>query len=64
MYKSLIRPVMECADVLCDGCSESESDLIEFVQYQSAIVVPGAMQGTSRSRLLEELAWEDMKARK
>lgn len=42
LYKSLIRPVMEYADVLWDGCSENESDLIEHVQYQSAIVVAGA----------------------
>ena len=64
LYKSFIRPVMEYADVLWDGCSESESDLIEFVRYQSAIAVTGAMKGTSRARLLEELAWEDMKTRR
>jgi hypothetical protein len=55
---------MEYADVLWDGCSENESDLIEHVQYQSATVVVGAMKGTSRVRLLEELAWEDMKTRR
>jgi hypothetical protein len=64
LYKSLIRPVMEYADVLWDGCSENESDLIEHVQYQAATVVVGAMKGTSRVRLLEELAWEDMKTRR
>lgn len=64
LYKSLIRPAMEYADVLWDGCSESESDLIEFVQYQSAKVVTGAMKGTSKTRLSEELAWEDMKTRR
>jgi hypothetical protein len=55
---------MEYADVLWDGCSENESDLIEHVQYQAATVVVGAMKGTSRVRLLEELAWEDMKTRR
>ena len=64
LYKSLIRPVMEYADVLWDGCTENESDLIEHVQYQAATVVVGAMKGTSRVRLLEELAWEDMKTRR
>ena len=65
LYKPFIRPVMEYANVLWDGCSESESDLIEFVRYQSAIAVTGAMKGiTSRARLLEELAWEDMKTRR
>ena len=65
LYKPFIRPVMEYANVLWDGCSESESDLIEFVRYQSAIAVTGAMKGiTSRARLLEELVWEDMKTRR
>jgi fructose-1,6-bisphosphatase/sedoheptulose 1,7-bisphosphatase-like protein len=54
----------EYADVLWDGCSVSESDLLEHVQYQSAKVVTGAMQVTSKSRLLEELAWEDLKTRR
>jgi hypothetical protein len=35
---------MEYADVLWDGCSES--DLLEQVQYESAKVVTGAMKGT------------------
>ena len=34
------------------------------LQYQSTIVVTGAMKGTSRSRILEELSWEDMKTRR
>jgi hypothetical protein len=46
-------------------CSEkSESDLIESIQYESARVVTGAMRGTSRSKLLDELAWENMKTRR
>ena len=58
LYKCLIRPLLEYADVLWDGCSDNESDLIEHVEYQSAMVVTGAMRGTSRSRVLEDLAWE------
>jgi hypothetical protein len=36
LYKSLVRPVMEYADLLWDGCMDGESDLLEFVQYESA----------------------------
>ena len=61
LYKALIRHILEYADVLWDNCSLSECDLIESIQYESAKVVTGAMKGTSRSRLLEELSWEDMK---
>jgi hypothetical protein len=64
LYKCLIRPLLEYADVLWEGCSDNESDLIEHVQYQSTMVVTGAMRGTSGSRVLEDLAWEDMKTRR
>ena len=33
LYNSLIRPVMEYANVLWDGCTDSESDFLEHVQY-------------------------------
>ena len=32
LYKYLVGPLMEDADVLCDGCAESESDLLEHVR--------------------------------
>ena len=66
LHKALIRPILEYADVnvLWDNYSLSECDLIESIQYESARVVTGAMKGTSRSRLLEELSWEDMKTRR
>ena len=44
LYKSLIKPIMEYADVLWDGCTENGSELLEFVQYESAKVVTGAMR--------------------
>ena len=64
LYKSLIRPMMEYADVIWDGCNEDDSELIESVQYEAARMVMGAMRGTSRSRLLHEVAWEEMKIRR
>jgi hypothetical protein len=64
LYKSLVRPVMEYADVLWDGCMDGESDLLEFVQYESAKVVTGVMKGTSRNYLMKETGCEDMKLRR
>ena len=37
LYKSLIRPLMEYGDVLWDGCTDGESDLLEFVQYMKRL---------------------------
>ena len=59
LYKSLIRPMMEYADVIWDGCNEDDSELIESVQYEAARMVMGAMRGTSRSRLLHKVGNEN-----
>lgn len=64
LYKSLVRPLMEYADVLWDGCTESESDLLEHAQYEAAKIVTGAMKGTNKHRLMQELGWEDLKTRR
>ena len=53
---------MEYADVIWSG--HLGSDLLEHVQYEAAKVVTGAIKGTSRQRLLEELGWESMKTRR
>lgn len=42
LYKSPVRLVMEYADVVWDGYTESECDLLEHVQYEAAKIVTGA----------------------
>ena len=32
LYKSLIRPLLEYADVICDGCSVGDAKLLEGIQ--------------------------------
>ena len=54
LYESLVRPVMEYADIIWSGCTDTESNLLEHVQYEAAKVVTGAIKGTSRQRLLED----------
>ena len=61
VYISLLSPLMEYADVLWDGCTESESDLLGHVQYEAAKIVTGAMKGTSKHRIMQEIEWEDLK---
>ena len=60
----MLRPLIEYADVLWDGCTESESDLLEHVQYEAATIVTGATKGTSKHRLMQEIGWEDLKTRR
>ncbi len=64
LYKSLIRPIMEYGDLIWDNCTVGNSELLESVQYESAKVVTGAIEGTSSRRLREELAWEELSVRR
>ena len=64
LYKSLIRPVMEYADVLWDNGIASDCDLLDHVQYEVAKIVTGAIKGTSKHRLMQEVGWESMSTRR
>ena len=47
-----------------DGCSESDSNLLESLQREGARVVTGALKGTNRVSLLKELSWVDLSVRR
>ena len=47
-----------------DGCTESECDLLEHVQYETAKIVTGAIEGASKHHLALELGWEEMRSRR
>ena len=64
LYKSLIRPLLEYADAIWDGCSVEDANLLEGIQNESAHLVTGAMKCTNRKCLLKELFWEELKSRR
>jgi hypothetical protein len=43
MRKGVVEKEMEYADVIWDGCSIEEANLLEAVQYKSARIVTGAL---------------------
>ena len=47
-----------------DGCSESDSNLLESLQIEDTRVVTGALKGTNRVSLLKELSWVDLSVRR
>ena len=64
LFKSLARSSLEYADVVWDGCSESDSNLLESLQIEGARVVSGALKGTNRVSLLNELSWVELCVRR
>ena len=64
LFKSLVRSSLEYADVVWDGCSESDSNLLESLQIEGARVVSGALKGTNRVSLLNELSWVELSVRR
>ena len=60
IYKSLIRPNLDYADVLYDQHSnDAFSSELETVQYNAALAITGAIKGTSREKLCQELGLEN-----
>ena len=73
MYKALVRSHLDYCDILYHIPSVQTqfgvtlTDLMEKaerIQYQAALAFTGAWQGSSRSKLYEELGWESLSERR
>ena len=74
MYKSLVRPHLNYCDNIYHipqtmhpqgGITlNSQMERVEQIQYQAALAVTGAWQGTDRVKLYEELGWETLNDRR
>ena len=59
IYKSFIRPLLDYADVIYDQLSNAAfSKKIEPVQYNAVLAITGAIKGSSREKLYQELGLE------
>ena len=51
IYKSFVTPNLDYADIIYDKpFNESFKTKIEITQYRAALVITGAIKGTSRDR--------------
>ena len=58
-YKSFVRPNLDDADIILDKpFNESFKTKIEMIQYRAALVTTGAIKGTLRDRLDQEIGLE------
>ena len=63
--KFFVRPILDYADIIYDKpFNESFKRKIEMVQYRAALVITGAIKGTSRNRLYQELGLESLADRR
>ena len=65
IYKSFIRPHLEYCDVIYDQPNnKSFCSKIEWIQYNAALAITGAIRGTSQTKLYNELGLESLKFRR
>ena len=65
IYKTFIRPLLHYADVIYDQPSNASfSKKIESVQYNAALAITGAIKGSSREKLYQELGQEYLSQRR
>ena len=76
IYKLYVRPHMDYGDILYDisdlkktnifpnSTSNLQMEKIEMIQYKAARIVTGAWQGTSRTKLYDDLGWETLQNRR
>ena len=54
--KTFVRPHLDYGDILCDKLNnENFQNKLEKVQYRACLAITGAIQGTSRTKLYDEL---------
>ena len=66
IYKAFLRPLIDYGDIIY-GKPQNESfcdKIEESVQYKAALAITGAIQGTSREKIYEELGIESVKSRR
>ena len=64
MHLSYIRPIIEYANVLWDGCSNENESRIEKVQLEAARLVSGLTRSTSTNKIYQEIGWKTLHRRR
>ena len=65
IYKALLRPLLDYGDITYDQPhNKSVCKNLESVQYKVALAITGAIQGTSREKIYQELGLESLRARR
>ena len=64
MYKVFVRPDLHYGDILCDQAyNASFHQKLDKIQYNAYIAITGAIRGTSKEKIYQELDLESLKSR-
>ena len=65
IYKSFIRPHLDYGDIIYDQAYNAFfQQKVESIQYNAALAITGALYGTSKEKLFEELGLESLRHRR
>ena len=65
IYKALLRTLFDYGDIIYDlPHNESVCEKLEPVRYKVGLTITGAIQGTSREKIYQELGLESLRARR
>ena len=61
LYKAFIRPHLDCSDILYYQAHNAFShQKLESLQYNACVAVTGAIRGSSKEKLYQELGFESL----
>ena len=64
IYLSYLRPLLEYASVVWDGCTQYEKTKLERIQYEAARLVTGLTRSVSIENLIKEIGWLSLSERR
>ena len=65
IYKAFLRPLIDYGDIIYDQPQNDYfSKKLESIQHNTALAITGAIQGTSRDKIYQELGPESLKSRR
>ena len=64
IYISYVRPLLEYASIVWDGCNTNDSDSLEKLQNEAARIVTGLTRSVSLNNLYNECCWEPLSKRR
>ena len=63
-YKSMVRPIVEYADVVWSGCGTGLQCALESIQYRAMLSIAGAIKSTDTGRLRTFLGLQSLRERR